>query len=60
MGYGRQLRGTGSEPLVECRAQRSETTPGAKTGLLVPALHELFVGMPSVALPSQVRVFTTP
>ena len=37
------------------------TAPGAKTGLWVPALHELFVGMPSVAsLPSQVRVFTIP
>jgi DNA-binding beta-propeller fold protein YncE len=61
------IAGSGAVDVLELSAGKLksigkvETAPGVKTGLLVPALHELFVGMPSVAsLPSQVRVFTTP
>lgn len=61
------IAGSGAVDVLELSAGKLkgigkvETAPGAKTGLLVPALHELFVGMPSVASrPSQVRVFTTP
>jgi hypothetical protein len=37
-----------------------ETAPGAKTGLLIPALHQLFVGIPSGgSQSSQVRIFST-
>jgi len=61
------IAGSGAVDVLELSAGKLksigkvETAPGAKTGLLVPALHELFVGMPSVASrPSQVRVFRTP
>jgi hypothetical protein len=61
------IAGSGAVDVLELSAGKLkgigkvETAPGAKTGLLVPALHELFVGMPSTASqPSQVRVFTTP
>jgi hypothetical protein len=61
------IAGSGAVDVLELSAGKLksigkvETASGAKTGLLVPALHELFVGMPSAASqPSQVRVFTTP
>jgi hypothetical protein len=61
------IAGSGAIDVLELSASkiksigRVETAPGAKTGLLVPVLHELFVGMPSAgSRPSQVRVYTTP
>ena len=61
------IAGSGAVDVLELTAGKLhsigkvETAAGAKTGLLVPALHELFVGMPSVgSRPSQVRIFTTP
>jgi len=61
------IAGSGAIDVLELSAGKLksigkvETAPGAKTGLLVPALHELFVGMPSAgSRPSQVRIFTTP
>ena len=61
------IAGSGTVDVLEVRADKLrsigevETASGAKTGLLVPGLHQLFVGMPSVgSRPSQVRVFTTP
>ena len=61
------IAGSGTVDVLEFRADKLrsigevETASGAKTGLLVPGLHQLFVGMPSVgSRPSQVRVFTTP
>jgi DNA-binding beta-propeller fold protein YncE len=37
-----------------------QTEPGAKTGLLVPSLHTLFVGIPSAAgKPAEIRMYST-
>jgi len=61
------IAGSGAVDVLELRADKltsigkTETASGAKTGLLLPGLHQLFVGLPSAASqPSQVRIFTTP